>query len=266
MALRALLFDLDDTLIPEAPAIAAGYAAVAADVWGSASPERMQQLEDAARAVWRAGAPWEYKERVHFSLGEGLHGEFEAVGPEPDRMREFIPRLHAQAFEAVLPEHRRGSSVELVALWREARMSALAPYPETHEILDRLATRMPIGLVTNGAARLQRAKLARTGIESRFDVIVDSETVGIGKPSPEMFEVALQRLGLAPEGVAMVGNDVSRDIAGARAARIRPIWVHRPADGWNVADPGDAEQIADLRELFELPELDRPAEPAARPG
>ena len=266
MALRALLFDLDDTLVPEAPAITAGYAAVAADVWGTASPERMRELEDAARAVWRAGAPWAYTERVHFSLGEGLHGEFEAVGPEPDRMRAFIPRLHAQAFEAVLPEDRRGSSPELVARWREARMSALAPYPETRDVLDRLATRMPIALVTNGAARLQRAKLVRTGIEHRFDVIVDSETVGVGKPSPEMFEVALQRLGVAPEAAAMVGNDVSRDVAGARAAGVRPIWVHRPPDGWNVADPGDAEQIADLRELFELPGLDRPAQTAPSPG
>jgi putative hydrolase of the HAD superfamily len=266
MALRALLFDLDDTLVPEAPAIAAGYAAVAADVWGSASPERMRQLEDAARAVWRAGAPWEYKERVHFSLGEGLHGEFEATGPEPDAMRAFIPQLHARAFEAVLPEDRRGSSPELVALWREARMSALAPYPETHEVLDRLAARMPIALVTNGAARLQREKLARTGIEGRFDVIVDSETVGIGKPSREMFDVALRRLRVAPEAAAMIGNDVARDIAGARAAGVRPIWVHRPADGWNIADPGDAEQIADLRELFDLPELDRPVAPAAQPG
>ena len=58
--------------------------------------------------VWRAGAPWEYKERVHFSLGEGLHGEFVADGPEPDRLRQFIPRLHEQAFEAALPDAAAG--------------------------------------------------------------------------------------------------------------------------------------------------------------
>jgi putative hydrolase of the HAD superfamily len=252
MALRGLLFDLDDTLVPEAPALAAGYEAVAERVWGSATPERVRQLQDSARAVWRAGAPWEYKERVHFSLGEGLHGEFEAAGPEPDRMRAFIPRLHAEAFEAVLPGERRGGSAELVALWRDARMAALAPYPETREVLQRLARRMRIGLVTNGAARLQRAKLARVGIENRFDAIVDSETVGIGKPSPEMFAVALARLGLQRDEVAMVGNDISRDVAGARAAGIRPVWVHRPADGWD-GDPGDAERIDDLRGLLRLP-------------
>ncbi len=250
MVLRALLFDLDDTLIPEAPAIAAGYDAVAERVWGQSTPDRVRQLTDAARTVWRAGAPWEYKEQVHFSLGEGLHGEFVADGPEPDRLREFIPRLHEQAFEAVLPDAHRGSSAELVDTWRQARMSALSLYPETREVLTELGSRMPLALVTNGATQLQRAKLVQTGIEDHFDVIVDSETVGVGKPSPEMFEVALQRLGVERGEVAMVGNDLRRDVGGARAAGIRPIWVHRPADGWGDGDPGGAEQIADLRELL----------------
>jgi putative hydrolase of the HAD superfamily len=250
MALRALLFDLDDTLIPEAPAITAGYEAVAERVWGQSTPERVRQLSDAAHAVWRAGAPREYRKRVHFSLGEGLHGEFVAAGPEPDRLRQFIPRLHAEAFAAALPDEHRDRSVELVELWRRARISALSPYPETREVLAELGSRMPLALVTNGAARLQRAKLVQTQLERHFDVIVDSETVGIGKPSPEMFQVALRTLGVAGGDVAMVGNDLGRDVAGARAAGVQPIWVHRPADGWGGGDPGDAEQIADLRELL----------------
>lgn len=250
MALRALLFDLDDTLIPEAPAIVAGYAAVAERVWGQSTPERVRQLNDAAHQVWRAGAPWEYKERVHFSLGEGLHGEFVAAGPEPERLRQFVPRLHAQAFEAALPDAHRGSSAELVDTWRRARMAALSLYPETREVLTELGSRMPLALVTNGATRLQRAKLVQTQIDEHFDVIVDSETVGAGKPSPEMFRVALRKLGVTPGEAAMVGNDLGRDVAGARAAGVRPIWVHRPAGGWGDGDPGDAERIADLRELL----------------
>src|SRR6202044_256364 len=189
---------------------------------------------------------------VHFSLGEGLHGEFVAAGPEPDRLRQFIPRLHEEAFEAVLPDAHRGSSAELVDTWRQARMSALSLYPETREVLTELGSRMPLALVTNGAARLQRAKLVQTGIEDHFDVVVDSETVGVGKPSPEMFTVALRKLGVTGGEAAMVGNDLGRDVAGARAAGVRPIWVHRPTDGWGDGDPGDTEQIADLRELLAL--------------
>ena len=202
--------------------------------------------------MWRAGAPREYNERVHFSLGEGLHGEFVADGPEPDRLRQFIPRLHDEAFEAALPDAQRGRSAELVDTWRRARMSALSLYPETREVLTELGSRMPLALVTNGAARLQRAKLAQTQIEDHFDVIVDSETVGVGKPSPEMFELALRRTRRhARARWRWSATTCGRDVAGARAAGVRPIWVHRPADGWGDGDPGDAEQIADLRELLE---------------
>jgi putative hydrolase of the HAD superfamily len=250
MALRALLFDLDDTLIPEAPSVIAAYEAVAERVWGQSTPERVRQLSEAAHEVWRAGAPSDYNERVHFSLGEGLHGEFVADGPEPDRLRQFIPRLHEEAFVAALPDAHRGSSATLVDTWCRARMSALSPYPETREVLNELGSRLPLALVTNGAAWLQRAKLAQTGIEDHFDVIVDSETVGVGKPSPEMFEVALGKLGVKRGDAVMIGNDLARDVAGARAAGVRPIWVHRPADGWGGGDPGGAEQIADLRELL----------------
>ena len=79
--MKAILFDLDDTLIPERPAIEAGYAAVAERVWGSSSPERIALLWEAARAVWLAGRPTAYAKRVHFSLGEALYGEFVASGP-----------------------------------------------------------------------------------------------------------------------------------------------------------------------------------------
>ncbi len=250
MPLRALLFDLDDTLVPESPAIAAGYRAVAERVWGQSTSERVQQLTDAARAVWRAGVPSEYRERIHLSLGEGLYGEFVATGGDADRLRAFIPRLHAEAFAAVLPAARRGDSSELVALWREARLAAVTPYPETLEVLGSLRGRVALGLVTNGAEPLQRAKLVRAGIDGAFDTVVVSEVVGVGKPSPEPFEVAIRALGVDPAEVAMVGNDLDRDIAGARAAGIRPIWIHRPADGWD-GDPGDARRVSDLREVLE---------------
>jgi putative hydrolase of the HAD superfamily len=142
----------------------------------------------------------------------------------------------------------------------------VAPYPETHEVLALLAARIPLALVTNGATGLQHEKLVRAGIDDRFSAVVVSETVGAGKPRPEMFEVALEQLGVGRDEVAMVGNDVSRDVAGARAAGVRPIWVRRPGDGWEGDDAGDAERVADLRELLNLPGLDVGTESVAEPG
>jgi HAD superfamily hydrolase (TIGR01509 family) len=252
IAVRGILFDLDDTLIPEWPPIRAGYAAVAERVWGEVSSSRIDLLQDAARAVWLEGAPAEYRQRVHFSLGEGLYGEFVASGADADELRAFVPELHRRAFEAVLPPRWRGNSPELVALWRAVRIGALAPFPETLEVLDYWRARVPLALVTNGASRLQRRKLQATGLNDYFSAVVVAEEVGVGKPDPAMFNVALDGLGRDRSEVVMVGNDRGRDVLGAADAAITPIWLRR--EDTPAVEPHDKgiEQIADLRQLAGL--------------
>ena len=244
--MKAILFDLDDTLIPERPAIEAGYAAVAERVWGASSPKRITLLWETARAVWLAGRPAAYAKRVHFSLGEALHGEFVASGPEADALRAFVPVLDAEAFEAVLPAQARGTSPQLVELWKTTRMGALTHYPETVSVLEHWSARVPLALVTNGASRLQHAKLRITKLEAYFKTVVVSEDVGIGKPDPAPFQAALDALQLTPGEVVMVGNDVDRDIAGARNAHIRPIHVDRNGR------PATTDVVADLTQLADL--------------
>jgi putative hydrolase of the HAD superfamily len=244
--MKAILFDLDDTLIPERPAIEAGYAAVAERVWGTSSPERIHELREAARAVWLTGRPTAYAKRVHFSLGEALHGEFIASGPDADALRAFVPMLHERAFEAVLAPSVRGMSPELVDLWRTTRMKALTRYPETLDVLEHWSARLPLALVTNGASRLQHAKLAATGIERFFSVVVTSEETGVGKPDPAMFNAALAALNASTDEVVMVGNDLDRDIAGAHSAHIRAIHFDRQRRS------ASTDVIADLTQLENL--------------
>jgi putative hydrolase of the HAD superfamily len=244
--MKAILFDLDDTLIPERPAIEAAYAAVAERVWGASSPERIAALWETARAVWVAGRPTAYVKRVHFSLGEALYGQFVAAGPDADSLRAFVPTLHARAFEAVLPAQASGSSPQLVELWNTTRMGALTRYPETERVLEYWSARVPVALVTNGAARLQHAKLTVTGLKPFFTSVIVSEEVGIGKPDPAPFQAALGELRLTPADVVMVGNDVDRDIAGARNADIRPIHVDRSGESATTDVVADLTQLEDL--------------------
>jgi FMN phosphatase YigB (HAD superfamily) len=204
--MKAILFDLDDTLIPERPAIEAGYAAVAERVWGASSSERVTSLWEAARALWQAacpsspadqaapdssgwlaGRPTAYAKRVHFSLGEALYGEFVASGPDADALRAIVPTLHAQAFEAVLPAYARGSSHELVELWKTARIQALTGYPETERVLEHWSARVPLALVTNGASRLQHAKLAATELKAYFNAVIVSEESASASPTRRPF-------------------------------------------------------------------------------
>lgn len=241
---RAVLFDLDDTLIPEAPAVEVGFAAVAERIWGSASAQRVDELWSAARRVLEEQAPaQEYLRAVHITEIDLLHGEVIDTGPEAAALREFVPTYLQHAFDPVLPADRRPMTRELVELWCETRLSALTVYPETVGVLERLHGTVALGAVTNGLSSLQRAKLARTGLDGYFDTVVVAEDVGAAKPEPAMFRETLRRLGVPPAAAVMVGNDAERDVAGGRAAGLDTIHVVREGAAQR------AETIASLLEL-----------------
>jgi putative hydrolase of the HAD superfamily len=250
----ALLFDLDDTLVPEWDGIDAAFIAVARQVWGESSTARVLELLASAGALWEDEAPEEYCRRVHLDLGEGLYGELSGAGTEAKVARAASDLLHQHAFDDAVPEPWRLRSAELVEVWRRARIEALTLYPETLEVLQRWsAARVPLALVTNGASALQRRKVAAIGIERFFSAILVSEEVGVGKPDPAMFAAALEELGIDPGGAVMVGNDLDRDIAGALTAGVRAVWVRRPgADDDDLPAPVGVEMITDLRELEAL--------------
>lgn len=241
---RAVLFDLDDTLIPETPAIEAGFAAVATRVWGSSSPERVRSLWDAASQVLREEAPAQaYLAAVHITAADLLHGSLMAEGRHVDSLRAFVPYYLEHAFDPALPISARASAGELVDLWAQTRLAALSAYPDTVSILDRLSEELSLALVTNGLSKLQRDKLELTGLSDYFASVVVAEEVGVAKPDPAMFHETLRRLELDAGDAVMVGNDRARDIVGARSAGLATIQISP------TAPSAEDDSVTSLREL-----------------
>ena len=92
-------------------------------------------------------------------------------------------------------------------------------------------------------------KLEASGLGRHFDAVVVSAELGVGKPEPEIFAAALDRLGVAPDEAAMVGDTIDRDVVGASAAGLAAIWLNRagrPA-------PRGATPPVEIRGLAELP-------------
>ncbi|MFB7619823.1 HAD family hydrolase [Kitasatospora sp. NPDC056181] len=98
---------------------------------------------------------------------------------------------------------------------------------ETLTRLDLLrASGWAVGVLTNGAADIQRAKLASAGILDHVDAVCISEEAGARKPDPEVFRMAAALCGHELPGDAwMVGDDPVTDIAGASTAGLRTIWI-----------------------------------------
>ena len=103
--------------------------------------------------------------------------------------------------------------------------------PDAGEVVRQLAAKYPLTIISNGFGEVQYYKFAHSGLQPLFTHILISEEVGINKPQPEIFRIALERNGVRPEEAVMVGDSYNSDIAGAKAAGIDQIWIHRgPTD------------------------------------
>jgi FMN hydrolase / 5-amino-6-(5-phospho-D-ribitylamino)uracil phosphatase len=122
----------------------------------------------------------------------------------------------------------------------EAR-HAVRPYDDVAPVLRRLRQDHLLAALTNGNADVFRLELGEL-----FHFAVSAADVGAGKPDPAMFRTACARAQVAVDEVLHVGDSPEHDIAGARAAGIRCVWLNRSGNSWpDGHEPPDTE-IADL--------------------
>ncbi|HET7874106.1 MAG TPA: HAD family hydrolase [Methylomirabilota bacterium] len=237
--MRALLVDLDDTLLDysggmeecwqEACAAVAGPAGVdpgslAAAIrrtrqWFWADPERHRRERADMQGAWT-------RITAH-ALAE--------LGAARDWLAEGIARDFAER--------------------RWARMRLFPGVPET---LDALRTRgVGLALVTNGDTRHQRRKIEEHGLARFFDVIVIEGEFGAGKPEEAVYRHALDALRARPREAWMVGDNLEWDVAAPQGLGLNAAWMDVRGRGLPAGHPVRPDRI-----IRAIPEL---LEPASRP-
>jgi putative hydrolase of the HAD superfamily len=117
--------------------------------------------------------------------------------------------------------------------------------------LDELRSRgLRLGLITNNEPVHQRGKLARVGLDSGFDAVVISGEVGVAKPDAAIFSLACSRLGVAAAEAAHIGDRLDIDALGAHGAGLRGVWLDRRG-----AHDGSELPVSVLPGLAGLPAL-----------
>ncbi|MCB0375881.1 MAG: YjjG family noncanonical pyrimidine nucleotidase [Sinomicrobium sp.] len=99
-------------------------------------------------------------------------------------------------------------------------------FDDTVAVLNYLKPRYKLHIITNGFKEVQHKKLERANIQHYFRHIVNSETVGVKKPDPRIFEHALEKASVHPRKAVMIGDSLEADILGARNVGMETIHVN----------------------------------------
>ena len=234
--LRAVLFDLDDTLFDHR-------------LCAQTALSELHAAHDEFRAT-----PFGDFERLHASFLEDLHrrvmtGEM----PLEQARRERFRRL----FAALGPTPEAHVIATAAERYREGYRRIRQPMSGAAALLQAVKRRARIGIVSNNLLEEQQDKLRHCALDGYIDELVVSEEAGVSKPEPRIFQIALERLGCRPEQVVMIGDSWAADVVGAKAAGIRAIWFNplgheRPADDPAVEELRSLEPVEDaLRVIFD---------------
>jgi HAD superfamily hydrolase (TIGR01549 family) len=221
---RAVLFDLDDTLFDHSGAARSALQVVHAG--------------HACFTTW----PFDDLERGHAQFLEEAHLDVLAGTKSVDEARLVrFRRLFAAAGVDVDPDTLDATAMS----YRRAYLESRGPIAGAAALLAALTEHVSIGIVSNNVRDEQEAKLRLCGFEPYVDALVVSGETGIAKPDPAIFNIALDRLGVSATDAVMVGDSWAADIVGARAAGIRAIWFNRT----RLSCPDPSYDIEELHAL-----------------
>jgi putative hydrolase of the HAD superfamily len=194
MPIRAVVFDLDDTLYPERAYVESGFAAVA------------RAFSD------RLNAPFDLLDRM------------KALAASPDRGR---------VFNMVCAEARAENPDAMVAQMVDAyrrHVPSITLFPDADAALARLRGRYRLALISDGYLAAQNAKLDALGIRPIFDAVYLTDEWGreFWKPHPRAFEAVMRQFALPGSACAYVSDNPAKDFVAPNALGWRTVRVLRP--------------------------------------
>ena len=193
---RALLFDFGGTLaFLDFDALAAEFSRPHRKL----DPLMLEHAEYAGRAAIDHHLMSEKSRDPNAAYEDFFRAWMDAAGIPPEEFAHISQRFREMHAEA--------------CMWRIVREG-------THDALERLkAAGFKLGIVSNADGRVA-GDSKRLGLAPFLDVIIDSRVVGVEKPNPKIFQLALEALNVAPAQALYAGDIYSIDMLGARAAGI----------------------------------------------
>lgn len=221
MRYKRILLDLDDTIFDFQQGNRNAVNALTAEL-GLSSPTVFDEYQAINHACWAALERGEMTQEI----------------------------LHVERFRRFLASKNRDDEPKSVADRFAYLLGMQAiPFPYAEAVVRELCMQRPVTLLTNGITVIQKMRMERTPIRGWVDRLVISQEVGVAKPDPRIFEIALE--GLDPSEALMIGDGIQSDVLGANRAGVDVCWYN--PKGKALPEGIHAEyEIRDIRDCLAI--------------
>ena len=204
---EAVIFDLDDTLIDFNSSTEACWNAVcqqyAVYIPGVSPDQVLTAINDYRRWFW--SDPERHRA-----------GRLDLEQARRDIVYGALKQLGIDSYE---------HAVRIGDAYSTLRDETLVLFPDAIDVLEHYrASGMPLAMITNGQAVLQRDKIDRFKLDRYFDLIIIEGEFGIGKPDERVYLYVLNHLGVEPGDAWMVGDNLEWEVAAPQRLGIQGIW------------------------------------------
>ena len=232
---RAILFDLDDTIVSAYGKPELAWKAVI----GEFAPDLGVLSQDQVVAAIGAAA-------VEFWADPEQHRIWRA------KLRDARRAIVAQGFARLEgPSPPQAVLHRLADRFSDYRDEQMHLFPDAHATVDALRARgVKLALITNGAAADQRAKVVRFELTHRFDHIQIEGEHGFGKPEERAYVHAMMTLGVEAHETWIVGDNLEWEVIAPQRLGIHAIWYDPHGDGVPAGHAAKPDRI--VRTLSEL--------------
>lgn len=221
--LKAVVFDLDDTLYPEKEFVKSGFRAVAS--WA------------------------ELNLGIDSNIGERQLISYYENGIRGDTFNRWLASHNLLSNDLVK---------EMIKIYRE-HIPSISPFPEVKEVLGELKKKFLLGIVSDGYIEVQKKKLNALEIENFFDAVIFSDEWGKKnwKPSSKPFEIISEKLGIPSDQCMYVADNPIKDFFGAKKIGMYTIQIVRPGGEYSTRLPPSVKHkpnltITSLEELLDI--------------
>lgn len=225
--IRAISFDLDDTLYDNRPVI----------------ENAEQWMVDHMRDRYLASAM--YDRAWWLQLKHELQRADPSLHDDVSRCRLMMLEVGLQR-GGMAESQAKQEAKQVFAEFLEVRSQVVVP-AESIEVLKQLSRHFPLVVITNGNVLLERI-----GLDGHFKHVLKAGNGRKMKPAPDMFRLMAAQLKLRPQQILHVGDDVTTDIFGAIRNGYQAAWINNQGQDWRTLHTLPHLMLQDIRDLLTL--------------